>query len=74
MQVNLELYKFDMGRDPFANIVCNVVPRVGEHVRICERDNPENGSYRVLLVEHILAPSTTESVQHVCLVVLPEMQ
>lgn len=72
MQVNLELYPFDMDRDPFANIVCNVVPRVGEHIRISERDNPANGSYRVLLIEHILSPGRTDTLQHVCVVVLPE--
>ncbi len=72
MQVNLELYPFDMDRDPLANIICNVVPRVGEYIMISERDNPANGSYRVLSVGHVLSPGKTDTVQHVCLIVLPK--
>ncbi len=74
MQVSLELYPFDMERDPLTTIICNVVPRVGEYIRISERDNPLNGSYRVLMVEHMLAPGKIESVQQVCLIVLPEQK
>lgn len=74
MQVNLELYPFDMDRDPLANIICNVVPRIGEYIMISERDNPANGSYRVLSVEHVLSPGKIDTVQHVCLIVLPMKQ
>lgn len=72
MQVNLELYPFDMDRDPLVNIICNVVPRVGEYIRIVGRDNPLSGTYRVLMVEHLLDQNRTETLQHVCLIVLPE--
>lgn len=74
MQVNLELYPFDFDREPLVNIICNVVPRVDEWIKICGRDNPANGTYRVLKVEHVLDPSRNESVQHVCLIVLPHIE
>lgn len=72
MQVNLELYLFDMDRDPLANIICNAVPRVDEYIRIKGPDNPASGTYRVLLVEHQLDQNRIETVQHVCLIVMPQ--
>lgn len=69
MQVSLELYEQDLDRDPFANVICHVVPRVGEYILLLAGEAPEHGRYRVQYVEHLLDPRRSETLQHVCAVV-----
>ncbi len=69
MQVNLEMYLNDFDRDPFASVICNIVPRVGERVRLLAGESPEAGLYRVLGTEHLLDPRRAETLQHVCVIV-----
>jgi hypothetical protein len=72
MQVRLELYLADLDRDPFANIICNVAPRVGETITLLdgEAEGNRSGSYRVLAVDHMLDERRIETTQHVCLTVI----
>ena len=70
MQISLELYLNDLDRDPFANVVCNAVPRVDEYVELFAGDTAAGGLYRVLAVRHLLDPNKIETLQHVCLIVM----
>lgn len=71
MQINLEIYVNDMDRDPIANVICNVVPREGDRIRLLAGETKESGLYRVLgYAEHLLDPRLTETLQHVCIVVM----
>jgi hypothetical protein len=73
VQINLEIYVNDMDRDPIANVICNVAPRVDERIKLLAGEAPEGGLYRVLYVEHILdARRRPETLQHVCVVVMRE--
>lgn len=70
MQINLEIYLNDFDREPLANVICNVAPRVDERFRLLAGETPEAGTYRVLAVEHQLDPRRIETLQHVCLIVM----
>lgn len=50
-----------------ASVVCNVLPRVGEHICLLGCDT--RGRYYVTGIEHVLNASRVESVQHVCVYV-----
>lgn len=69
MQVSLELYLDKWGDEPIANVVCNVVPRVGEQVMLLAGETPESGTYLVNVVQHLLDPRRIETTQHVCVIV-----
>jgi hypothetical protein len=73
VQVSLEIASDIDHNDMIASVVCNAVPRVGEHILLlnCEA----RGRYYVTGIEHCLDPSRIEPVQHVCVyVVIPPQQ
>lgn len=64
MQVSLEIAS-DTDHDKIiASVICNIAPRVGEHITLLGDDS--RGRYYVTGIEHMLEPKRIESVQHVC--------
>jgi hypothetical protein len=73
MQINLEIYLNDMDGDPIANVICNVLPRENDRIRLLVGEAKESGLYRVLgYTEHLLNPRRTDTLQQVCIVVMRE--
>lgn len=73
--INLEIYLNDMDGDPLANVICNVLPRENDRIRLTGRDTENAGLYRVLgYSEHLFEPRRTERLQHVCVVVIREKE
>jgi hypothetical protein len=69
MQIQLELYTADDSINPFANLVCNAVPRVGESILLLSIETSLTGVYKVLDVNHVLEADKIGGLQQVCLVV-----
>jgi hypothetical protein len=72
VQVSLEIARDTDHDDIIASVICNVVPRVGEHITLLGGSN--RGRYYVTGVEHVLEPKRIESVQHVCVYVTKQEQ
>lgn len=70
MSVHLEVH-LDRGSDEsFVHVLCEVVPRVGERIRLFTGGTAESGLYLVREIEHILDPRRHEDTQHVCVLEL----
>lgn len=69
MQVDLAIYLDKWAGTLVANVVCGVVPRVGDQVILLAGNTPESGTYRVDVVQHLLDPQQIKTMHHVCLIV-----